>query len=82
MSCAGLQDKLFWRRVTTGLFHCFKKASSGGYVSLCGQFHLARCGGQSITRPPAMMRCARCDIAEMRRRGWDQSGPETDGWRQ
>ena len=37
---------------------------------------LSNSGGQSIDRPAAVKRCAKCDGLEMKRRGWDESGPE------
>lgn len=82
--CSGLRDKLYWR---PGLsvwhrWHCFKKASDGAYVSLCDH-SIARekSAGQGLHRPPAALRCARCDALEMKRRGWDESGPESSNWR-
>jgi hypothetical protein len=70
------------------LWHCFKnlaepdrfKLRSGKtarYISLCGRVFIARSDGQAIVRPIAEMRCGICDGAEMTRRGWDESGPET-----
>lgn len=70
----GLTDKLYWRP-TGPLWHCFKKAAPDGYVSLCGIDGPRKIGGQRCSRPHPMLRCARCDRAEMRRRGWEQSGP-------
>jgi hypothetical protein len=77
---SGLADKLYWRRVfpASHQFHCFKKAQGGGYVSLCAnRYTLTYSGGQSIRRPDARLRCAQCDIEEMKRRGWSESGPAT-----
>lgn len=79
---SGLKDKLYWRRVlTTGLFHCFKRSngSRGGTkircVSLCERYEIHGSAGQASRRPEPAFRCGTCDAAEMRRRGWDESGP-------
>lgn len=47
------------------------------YISLCGAWNSERSDGQAIRRPIAILRCGTCDGAEMERRGWDESGPET-----
>jgi hypothetical protein len=39
-----------------------------------------RIGGQQCARPPAVLRCARCDILEMKRRGVEESMPELANW--
>lgn len=80
---SGFKDKLYWRRDSMSLievWHCYTKMreSTTGvvkYVSLCGTRSRLRSGGQAITRPIPARRCARCDCAEMRRRGWNESGP-------
>lgn len=72
----GITDKLYWRPVA-GRFHCFKKTSDG-YISLCGEHHRSHSGGQVMARPPAILRCARCDIEEMGRREVDESMPCTN----
>lgn len=83
MSCIGLQDKLYWRQPTTGgVWHCFKAAEDvpglpREWISLCGKRTIARTGGQSCSRPNPWLRCATCDVREMERRGWDESGPES-----
>lgn len=77
---SGLRDKLFWRPAS-GRWHCFKKADEANYVSLCGDLTRSRSGGQSILRPPPLLRCARCDAREMDRRGWEESGPPSPNWR-
>ena len=87
---SGFADKLYWRPSGgsgLGIWHCYKRLAREDhfglfgkimkYTSLCGQHFLPRSGGQQIKRPIAMLRCARCDIAECERRGWDESGPET-----
>lgn len=80
-SLAGLRDKLYWRHVwATGDFCCFKRTTEKRgrqivLVSLCGRHERIRSGGQASRRPESILRCARCDIAEMKRRGWDESGP-------
>ena len=80
MSIKGFTDKIYWRPVT--VWHAFKRRADGpGYVSLCGTWMREKAGTQGCGRPPAMMRCAGCDIAEMKRRGWDESGPESTNWR-
>lgn len=76
----GLADKLYWRPISGGvsyMWHCFRKVRNGGYVSLCGFFKKDRSDGQDVRRPRAEIRCARCDVAEMARRGWAESGPQT-----
>lgn len=77
---SGLRDKLYWRPVA-GRWHCFKKADEG-FMALCGAAALDQSGGQSIARPPAVMRCGICDGKEMDRRGWEESGPERAEWRE
>lgn len=69
----GLRDKLYWRFVGD-LAHCFKR-SQYGYASLCGNYALPYTRGQACRRPEAVQRCAKCDVAEMHRRGWEESGP-------
>lgn len=74
----GFKDKLYWREAA-GKFHCFTRGEHRQpiYVTLCG-CHVRRwIGGQSCSRPKAVLRCAECDVLEMRRRGWDESGPES-----
>ena len=76
----GFTDKLYWRPMGNGVWHCFKKkahADGGGYASLCQRAERDRAGGQAITRPPAVLRCGRCDGLEMDRRKWNESGRET-----
>lgn len=77
----GLRDKLFWRR-RGGSYHCFSRRQDGVLRSLCGEHTLTRAGGQSCARPPAMLRCARCDLAEMGRRGVEESMPASPDWRE
>lgn len=72
---SGLSDKLYWRASPVGLFHCFKKQHGGGFRSLCGDWTLERSGGGAMHRPPVYQRCARCDGEEIKRRGWEESGP-------
>jgi len=72
---SGLRDKLYWRRVDDGPWHCFKGLDIGGFGSLCGKHEIAKSGGQDSRRPEPIFRCGRCDGAEMNRRGWDESGP-------
>lgn len=95
---SGLKHKLYWRFPTlNGQAHCFEKkrfirkqvypssrklGAVERFESLCGTFQRSRIGGGQIERPRAELRCAPCDIAEMKIRGWDESGPETiDGAR-
>ena len=83
-SLAGLKDKLYWRPGADRQWHCFKKlrkADGGGYISLCRRFERPRSGGQSICRPPSLLRCGRCDVAEIKRRGWDEGGPDSENWK-
>lgn len=80
----GLTDKLYWRFVGS-VAHCFKKTlyvtgEIRGYSSLCGQHDRLFSGGQACNRPSAMLRCAACDAAEMKRRGVEKSMPESKGW--
>lgn len=70
----GFSDKLYWR-VFCRVWHCFKKVEGGGYISLCGAWELQKSSGQSCSRPAAVLRCAPCDVREMERRGWTESGP-------
>lgn len=71
---AGFKDKLYWRRCGL-IFHCFKGEQRNGYRSLCGRWRLARSGGQAIDRPEVRDRCTRCDVAEIERRGKEESLP-------
>ena len=78
----GFTDKLFWR-FGNGVAHCFKheaEARPRSWISLCQRRRIFRSGGQKVARPDAMMRCSLCDIREMARRGWDESGPATVEW--
>ena len=81
---SGFTDKLYWRRTSSGV-HCFKRSDEkekGQVVlySLCDRVRIVRCGGGMLLRPPPYMRCPICDGSEMDRRGWNESGPESDGW--
>ncbi len=80
---AGLVDKLYWRRTDGGLFHCFTSAFNHKprFTSLCEVHTRERSGGGRMARPPAMMRCAQCDVAEIARRGVEESMPESPDWR-
>ena len=75
----GFRDKLYWRQVNDGLYHCFRRARTArverAWVSLCGDHWMYRSGGQKCSRPEPHARCAACDCAEMIRRGWCESGP-------
>lgn len=72
-----MSDKLYWRRVGLCTWHCYASARPLGFVSLCGKERRAKSGGQAIERPAVHLRCGLCDAREMRRRGWDHSGPTT-----
>lgn len=77
-------DRLYWRPSapsTAARWHCFKKTREGDFVSLCGEVSRPLSGGAYLSRPPAQLRCARCDIAEMDRRGTEESLPESEDWR-
>lgn len=80
----GFQDKLYWRPVRSE-WHCFKKTLFADgvteFLSLCEQFTRKRSNGQSCSRPPALLRCPRCDIGEMKRRNKEESLPELENWR-
>ena len=76
----GLTDKLYWRDFRgTGIYHCYKKTGQQQFVALCNlkDEELKKIGGQKCSRPRPLQRCPRCDVAEMRRRGWEESGPES-----
>lgn len=77
---SGLTDKLYWRRAA-GRWHCFKRTKwRGCFKALCNpDINITKVGGQDIRRPIPLLRCARCDGREMKRRGWEESGPETVG---
>lgn len=78
----GLRDKRYWRPDRLGLWHCLKRCDSPRcFVSLCLRVTASRCGGQGSHRPPAALRCPRCDIEEMKRVGADESLPERPDWR-
>jgi hypothetical protein len=73
---SGLRDKLYWRKVGRNeQLHCFKRAPSGLYRSICGTFSSVWSGGQACARPEPILRRAVCDAKESYRRGWDGSGP-------
>lgn len=75
---SGFRDKLYWRQTGGRMYHCFKKLDprdGKGYVSLCGRITMKRSGGQSLDRPPPYARCARCDVEEAARRGWEDCAP-------
>jgi|WetSurMetagenome_2_1015567.scaffolds.fasta_scaffold1104915_1 hypothetical protein len=77
---SGFRDKLYWRLMPVdGLWHCFTRGyhRTNVYASLCGNHIRAYSGGQSCSRPKAVLRCRDCDVLEMRRRGWSESGPES-----
>lgn len=82
--CIGLTDKLYWR-LYGWAYHCFAPADGRRrrrYEALCSSgLVITRSGGQAIRCPPEYARCARCDRSEMQRRGWTESGPESDDWR-
>ena len=81
---SGLRDKLFWRPGAHS-WHVYKRGADRPvvYVTLCGRGReLRRIGGQGAHRPPVYMRCGMCDGIEMARRDWDESGPESDNWRE
>ncbi len=78
-ACLGLSDKLYWRKLATERWHCYKKVEGGGFQSLCGPHFTSRSHGQECRRPSVHRRCGRCDGLEMERRGWDESGPASPG---
>jgi len=90
-SLAGFLDKLYWRP-SGQTWHCFKKLARADrgrgeqyverYVSLCGDETRGRSDGQSCARPPAVLRCTRCDLAEIVRRGADESLDQSPNWRE
>ncbi|NIQ81496.1 MAG: hypothetical protein GTN93_26060 [Anaerolineae bacterium] len=74
-----MQHKPKWRWIG-GKAHCFIKGADVPYLSLCERHTLDKAYGGSVRRPPAWMRCGRCDGLEMDLLGWDESGPETANW--
>jgi hypothetical protein len=73
---SGFNDKLYWRQVED-IFHCFSASGREPprFRSLCGEQARRQIGGgQHCARPIAVRRCARCDVLEMKRRGWSESG--------
>lgn len=80
---SGLIDKLYWRLVPGDMeYHCFKRLAGKikgqrAFGSLCGRREIPRSYGGDTRRPPPHMRCSQCDSLEMRRRGADESMPET-----
>lgn len=77
-----LEDPVYWRRSKgLGVWHAFVKVGGGRhgrnplFESLCTRHTRSRSGGAASERPEPILRCARCDIEEMRLRGWDESGP-------
>lgn len=88
MKLSGLKDKLYWRETHDG-WHCFEQRRASvlsfrgkrratfrtAYVSLCGRHERERSDGQQCRRPEAWRRCRECDVREMKRRGWEESGP-------
>jgi hypothetical protein len=74
-SIIGLVDKLYWREVRPGRWHCFARSKDRKYVSLCGEHERERSGGQRCSRPRPVLRCGLCDGREAYRRGWDEPAP-------
>lgn len=66
-------DKLYWRPLVS-VWHCYRKLKGGGFISLCYRHTIYRTIGQDIRRPITTLRCAQCDNAEKRKRGWEESG--------
>jgi hypothetical protein len=64
--------------------HCFKfreARSPGGWNSLCGDWLLPRSGGPKCGRPPVVLRCPACSVAEAKMLGKEQLPAESDDWR-
>lgn len=77
MRVKGLVDKTHWRfDGAPNHAHCFVRVGRE-YVSLCRRLALRRIGGQRCLRPAAVLRCAACDLAEMKLRGVSESMPES-----
>jgi hypothetical protein len=71
----GLIDNLYWRKARKQ-WQCFKKiAQVRGFVSLCERQEITSVRGKEISRPEVALRCEVCDRLEMKRRGWEGSGP-------
>jgi hypothetical protein len=69
-----LPDRLYWRK-TRAEWHCFEKVAARGFMSLCQRGEITFVHGHQIARPEAELRCSVCDQLEMKRRGWQGSGP-------
>lgn len=68
--------KLKWRRIAGHVnYHCFGRADHRPkrYISLCGSITIKQAYGAECDRPIAMLRCAECDIEEMKLLGLDES---------
>lgn len=69
--------KLKWRRLRgRGLYHCFSNAlhHPRRYESLCCNVTIkGLIGGAECDRPISQLRCARCDIEEMKLLGLEYS---------
>lgn len=76
--------KRHWRR--SGLAWCCFVRTPGpqgaGFHSLCGARTRDRSGGQTLGRPPAHLRCAQCDILEMKICRSAESLPTSKNWRE
>ena len=79
MSAMGTAARPKWRRYGWR-WHAMIRDGAVGYLSLCGDVQDGIAHGQRTTRPPAMMRCGRCDGTEMAMAGKDESLDETAGW--
>ena len=79
--------KIYWRPIGQ-VWHAFWKYNGPAgrrWYSLCTDSHgprwnLSRSGGQSVARPPPLLRCPLCDGREMDIRHFDQSLPELPEW--
>lgn len=68
--------KLKWRRIAGHVnYHCFDRAfhRPKRYISLCDSITIKQSYGAECSRPAAPLRCAQCDIEEMKLLGIDES---------
>lgn len=68
--------KLKWRKQRpNGIYHCFTHVlhNPRRYESLCGNVTIKQSNGAVCARPDSRLRCARCDIEEMKLLGLDHS---------
>lgn len=64
-----------WRKGKGDLYHCYDRAFHNPfrYESLCGLYTIKVTHGQVCGRPDSRLRCAQCDIEEMKILGLEES---------